>query len=260
MSHDMPNLAFKNPVNPIKPTGSFRSGAPLVTALEPRFLLDISTKGTAVSIPLLEAARDIPVNQAETSQKPCTKQAPYAAREVRPLDPAKNYGRKDVAFIDKHIPGYQTLISSMGAGIEVVLIDSPPHDHCISLTQVVQWACQNNGYDAVHVFCHSQHRFTDLYAHTHMTGLLSGYTLTLEVLSQSLSPEGSILLYGCKADKLNPQEPSIDFMGQLSPVDSQIADSQTGMLIMHADWSFERFIQLPMPCSPQRAYAEARTE
>jgi hypothetical protein len=44
--------------------------------------------------------------------------------QVRAVDPSLNNGRKEVAFIDTGVAGYQALVAGVRAGVEVVLLDA----------------------------------------------------------------------------------------------------------------------------------------
>ncbi|WP_028304514.1 DUF4347 domain-containing protein [Oceanospirillum maris] len=232
MSHDIANKLVK------------KNSGPLITALEPRFLLNLSPVDSAL---YLLQTQDLPepankpslyARQSSVYSNQSTGCNNQPARIARKLDPAKNYGRKDVAFIDKDIKGYAELIDSMGVGVEVVLIEG----HNGGLTQMIHWAYQNNDYDAVHLFCHSHHSFTKLKASHYNSNQFANHTLTLEVLSQSMNTDGSMLLYGCDDSS---EELDVSFIGSLSPVDTQMTDEQSGLLMMRADWEFERFIATP---------------
>ncbi|WP_237906632.1 DUF4347 domain-containing protein [Azospirillum brasilense] len=49
--------------------------------------------------------------------------APAAGSIPRPADPVADGGRKEVVFIDTCLADWQTLVASVAAGIEVVLLD-----------------------------------------------------------------------------------------------------------------------------------------
>ena len=73
-----------------------------------------------------------------------------APTEVRAADPTLNNGKKEVVFIEDNVADYQTLIDGIGAGIEVVLLDSTQD----GLAQMALWAESNSDYDAIHIISH----------------------------------------------------------------------------------------------------------
>ena len=124
---------------PLKNAVQFKR-KPLITALEPRILLDGAAIATGAEA-LTDVAYDSDVTES-TSQPDA-----LAPVQVQAADPAANNGRKEVAFIDTSVNDYQSLVEGIRPGVEVYLLNGESD----GISQLQRWAQQNEGYDAIHL-------------------------------------------------------------------------------------------------------------
>ncbi|TYL48325.1 DUF4347 domain-containing protein [Marinomonas sp. IMCC 4694] len=129
---------------------------PLITALEPRLLLDGAAVATAMDA-LTDSQLYNDATQGAIDSQDHHDTILIAPTEVRGVDPAQNNGKKEVVFIEDNVDDYQTLIDGIGAGVEIVLLDSSQD----GLAQMALWAESNSDYDAIHILSHGSEGAVD---------------------------------------------------------------------------------------------------
>ncbi|TDO96026.1 VCBS repeat-containing protein, partial [Marinomonas balearica] len=205
---------------------------PLISALEPRLLLDGAAVATAVDVltdTQLQSIED--QNSSETDDKA------LAPTEVRAVDVSLNNGRKEVVFIDSNIENYQTLIESIDEGIEVQLIDGNQD----GLAQIAMWADTHSGYDAIHILSHGSEGQIDLGSATLNSESITSYSDELRLLGNSLNEKGDLLLYGCEVSQGDDQR-FIEQLSLITGADVAASDDLTGSALLGGDWELEKSI------------------
>ena len=157
--------------------------------------------------------------------------------QVRAVDPSLNNGRKEVAFIDTGVAGYQALVAGVRAGVEVVLLDVGQD----GLAQMARWAQSHSGYDAVHVLSHASDAVIHLGQASITTASLSEATTrqALQTLGQALTPEGDLLFYGCDLTAGLEGVALVGRLAELSGADIGASTDATGSSVLGADWMLE---------------------
>ena len=206
---------------------------PLISALEPRLLLDGAAVATAVDI-----LTDTQLQSIEDQNTSVT-EIVIAPTEVRALDTSLNNGRKEVVFIDSNIENYQTLIEGIDEGIEVQLIDGNQD----GLAQMAVWADAHSGYDAIHILSHGSEGQIELGSATLNTESLDVYNAELTLLGESLNEEGDLLLYGCEVSQGDDQN-FIEQLSQITGADVAASDDLTGSALLGGDWELENHVGL----------------
>uniref|UniRef100_A6VVW9 Autotransporter-associated beta strand repeat protein n=1 Tax=Marinomonas sp. (strain MWYL1) TaxID=400668 RepID=A6VVW9_MARMS len=209
---------------------------PLITALEPRLLLDGAAVATAVEV-ISDAQLHLDASQTDTqtdSQQDSGESIVVAPTELRAVDPAQNNGRKEVVFIEDNVADYQTLIDSIGAGVEVVLLDSTQD----GLAQMALWAQSNSDYDAIHLISHGSEASVNLGALSLDSSAISSRSADLAQLGAALNEDGDLLLYGCDVASGEGQD-FITALAQATQADVAASDDITGSADKGGDWVLE---------------------
>ncbi|AEY00993.1 hypothetical protein GU3_06185 [Oceanimonas sp. GK1] len=205
---------------------------PLITALEPRILLDGAAVATAV-----EMVTDVD-HQDAASHSTAPEQSVHftalAPTQVRGADPALNQGRKEVAFVDTGVEDYQTLVDGIGAGIEVRLLDAGQD----GLAQLAVWAQQNEGYDAIHLMSHGDEGQVQLGSLTLNGTEAENRAGELGILGRALNQDGDLLLYGCDVAGGEGQA-FVERLAELTGADVAASDDLTGAATLGGDWELE---------------------
>ncbi|WP_107851571.1 DUF4347 domain-containing protein [Oceanimonas marisflavi] len=207
---------------------------PLITALESRILLDGAAVATAV-----EMTTDVDHQDTATHANAPEQTVHFTAlapTQVREADPAKNNGRKEVAFVDTGVEDYQTLVDGIGAGIEVRLIDGGQD----GLAQLAVWAQQNEGYDAIHILSHGDEGQIRLGGLTLDTATVKARSADLAELGATLSEDGDILLYGCRVAANGAGVEFIQALSASSAADIAASSDLTGDGKQGGNWTLEQ--------------------
>ncbi|SBS30740.1 Cadherin domain protein [Marinomonas spartinae] len=213
---------------------------PLITALEPRLLLDGAAVATAVDVisdaQLHHDATQTDSNHTVTADrhKDISKSVVIAPTEVRAVDPAQNNGRKEVVFIETNVADYQSLVNGTKAGVEVVLLDSSQD----GLSQMTEWAKTHSDYDAIHIISHGSEGSVNLGALNLDRSDINGRASDLAQLGAALNEQGDLLLYGCDVASGEGQA-FIDSIAQLTQADVAASNDLTGAADLHGDWDLE---------------------
>ncbi|MBR7889685.1 DUF4347 domain-containing protein [Marinomonas sp. A79] len=205
---------------------------PLITALEPRLLLDGAAVATAMDV--LTDSQLYDVTQGEVNQQDSDATIVIAPTEVRGVDSAQNNGKKEVVFIEDNVDDYQTLIDGIGAGVEIVLLDSSQD----GLAQMALWAESNSDYDAIHILSHGSEGAVDLGAFNLDSTSVTTRTDDLTTLGAALNQEGDLLLYGCEVASGKGQD-FITALAQVTQADVAASDDLTGSAELGGDWELE---------------------
>ena len=154
---------------------------------------------------------------------------------------------KNVAVIDTSISNYEDLeITAQAAGMDVILI-SAQENGFETLAQLLEG---RRDIGALHILSHGSPSKVFLGADTLSSETMAQHTASLLTISQSLSPDGDILLYGCRVGDTSQ---GIEFVRELSiltQADIAASNDPTGNAEKGGDWELEirtGDIEAPMP-------------
>jgi len=199
---------------------------PLITAFEPRILLDGAAVVTAV-----DAMTDVEVKD----QPAASPDAPEPVVSVAPTRDETAHERRELAFVDTNIEDYQSLIDSLDAGVEVQLIDGGED----GLNAMVSMLSDRQDIDALHVYSHGDTGELSL-GSTHLTlDNLEESASQLQALGDALAEDGDILLYGCYVGADDLGVDFIDRIAELTGADVAASDDLTGSDDHGGDWELE---------------------
>ncbi|WP_137170039.1 DUF4347 domain-containing protein [Marinomonas sp. FW-1] len=206
---------------------------PLITALEPRLLLDGAAVATAVDV-ISDAQLHHDASQTDSHQN-TDKSIVVAPTEVRAVDPAQNNGRKEVVFIESNVADYQSLMDGTKAGVEIVLLDSTQD----GLSQMAEWAKTHSGYDAIHLISHGSEASVNLGALSLDSSAIRSRSADLAQLGAALNEDGDLLLYGCDVASGEGQD-FITTLAQATQADVAASDDLTGATSLGGNWVLEK--------------------
>ncbi len=188
----------------------------LMMALEPRWMFD----GAVVAATVKSMVDAVP-----------------PAVEVRAADSAKDSGKKEVAFVDTSLAGYQALEAGIRAGVAVVEIGGGND----GLAQIAQWAETHGGYDAIHILSHGTEGQVDLGTTRLNDAALADATVRgeLAMVGQSLKAGGDLLVYGCDVAKGADGQTFITDLAAATGVDVAASTDATGAAAKGGNWTLE---------------------
>lgn len=183
-----------------------------ILALEPRLMFD----GAAVA-DMAEAVAD-------------------GAADNLVVAPPQDQGRKEVAFVDAGLSGYQSLIEAIGPGIDVVVIQAGQG----GVPQMLAWAEGKQDYDAIHILSHGAQQSLRLGSDTISGQSLAAFAGDLSALGRALSQDGDVLIYGCDVAAGDAGTAFIRDLAVLIGADVAASNDSTGAAGQNGDWVLEQ--------------------
>ncbi|MGM3188456.1 DUF4347 domain-containing protein, partial [Musicola paradisiaca] len=144
---------------------------------------------------------------------------------------------KEVVFVDTSVADYQTLVSQIPAGMDVVLLDSSQDE----LTQMAEWAQTHSGYDAIHIISHGAEGRIYLGGLTLDTATAAARQSDLSALGAALTETGDILLYGCSVAS-GEGVSFIEEIASATGADVAASSDLTGSAEKGGDWTLEKSV------------------
>ena len=160
---------------------------------------------------------------------------PYTALLLTAGDPAQRSGRVEIAFVEDSVTDWQSLASSVPAGVEVVKLDSRGD----GLKQIADYLASRSDVDAIHILSHGSDGQVNLGALTLNSSNLDAQANTLAQIGQALTAEGDILLYGCEVSQSGNGQAFISEIARLTQADVAASSDLTGDAAKGGDWQLE---------------------
>jgi VCBS repeat-containing protein len=201
-----------------------KRSAHLMMALEPRWMFD-----GAAAVDAAHAAADA----AAHALIPVT----VSPVEVRAADPTKDSGKKEVAFVDTSIAGYQVLEAGIHDGIAIVEIAGGQS----GLAQMAQWAESHSGFDAIHILSHGAEGQINIGSDVITDASLSTAVVQAELaeIGHALKAGGDLLIYGCDVAKGADGLSFISDLSAGSGADVAASTDITGAAAKGGNWTLE---------------------
>ncbi|MBV1786435.1 DUF4347 domain-containing protein [Marinobacterium sp. D7] len=200
---------------------------PLITALEPRILLDGAAVATAAELTTDVAYQDDAVHTESADQS--------VHFEVSAPTGSEPGNRREVAFVDSSVEGYQDLVDGLGDSVEVIQLDGSSS----GLEQMVTALQGRSGIDAIHLFSHGDVGELKLGTLTLNTESLEANAELLASLGESLTESGDLMLYGCYVGAESEGQGFIDSVAELTQADVAASEDLTGAESLGGDWELE---------------------
>lgn len=190
------------------------------------------TSATAETTPAAQPTRTSDVRETAAALESA---APYTALLLTAGDPAQRNGRSEIAFVDDSVADWQSLASSMPAGVEVVKLDSRGD----GLKQIADYLTSCSDVDAIHVLSHGSDGQVNLGTLTLNSSNLDAQANTLAQIGQALTADGDILLYGCEVSQTGNGQAFIGEIARLTQADVAASSDLTGNATKGGDWQLE---------------------
>ncbi|MCT7962230.1 DUF4347 domain-containing protein [Laspinema sp. D1] len=175
------------------------------------------------------------------------------SESTSPLSPVwEDTSPREILFADPTVTGYETLIASTPAELQVVVLD-PNRDAIAQISEILSQ--QKQPLNGLHILSHAQSGMLHL-----GNSVLTAETLPEAEISQwakSLTPDADILLYGC-----NLAADWGGFVNRLAAItgaDIAASDNLTGNAALGGDWELEAHtgpieVQIPFSAEAIGAY------
>ncbi|MBA0198298.1 DUF4347 domain-containing protein [Pectobacterium brasiliense] len=215
-----------------------------VYVLEPRILFDgaiaATVNDTAASSSETTADRAAADSHASTAEQPPHDSQSAATQDIdiAAVADGTTSSRKEVAFVDTSVKDYETLVSGIKPGVEVVLIDGSRD----GLQQMADWAATHTGYDAIHIFSHGSEGKVNLGTQVLTESSLksSDVQAQLAALGAALTTEGDLLLYGCDIAGGAQGDAFLTNLALATGADVAASVDATGSSAIGGDWILEK--------------------
>jgi uncharacterized delta-60 repeat protein len=221
--------------------------------LEPRLVFDGAAVDTVVAVdayaqeqkaPAAEAsveaetaaaAQSVTTTDARQVAAAFEGTAPYTALLLTAGDAAQRSSRTEIAFVEDSVADWQSLASSVPAGVEVVKLDSRGD----GLKQIADYLASRSDVDAIHILSHGSDGQVNLGALTLNSSNLDVQANTLAQIGQALTADGDILLYGCEVSQTGNGQAFINDIARLTQADVAASSDLTGNAANGGDWVLE---------------------
>jgi len=197
-----------------KYNGSLMMGKkPLAVALEQRFMFDAA--GVATGAEVAEQ------NAIDTE-----------AKAIQSSHGSDTSAVKEIYFIDSNVADYDQLIAGLDADAEYVVLNGDEN----GLDQMAAALSARSNLSAVHVLSHGGQGEVLLGTSSLSSATIEQNRDALEIIGQSLSDDGDILLYGCNIGTGSAGATFIGSLADVTGADVAASDDATGA---SGDWALE---------------------
>jgi hypothetical protein len=155
--------------------------------------------------------------------------------DVRNDDFVITAARKEIVFIEDNVPDMTTLIGGIGAGKEVVILDSTRD----GLQQIADALAGRDGIDALHVIAHGAAGSVALGTLLLDADNLGAHGAQLQTIKQSMAVGGDIMLYGCDVGAGSTGLSFVDQLALATGADVAASSNLTGAAALGGDWNLE---------------------
>ena len=142
--------------------------------------------------------------------------------------------RTEVIFIESNVPDLRTLLSGVGPGKEVHVLDAAQD----GLQQIADILSGRSGIDAVHILSHGDAARLNLGSLTLDEATTASHAAQLAAIGRSLAADGDLLLYGCNVGAGSGQMLVKD-LALLTGADVAASSNATGAARLNGDWDLE---------------------
>ncbi|WP_417840715.1 DUF4347 domain-containing protein, partial [Terasakiella sp.] len=186
---------------------------PLAVALEQRFMFDAAGVATGAEV----AEQNAMDAEAKAVQSSHDSDAPTAT---------------EIYFIDSNVADYDQLIAGLDADAEYVVLNGDEN----GLDQMAAALSARSNLSAVHVISHGGQGEVLLGTSSLSSATIEQNRDALEIIGQSLSDDGDILLYGCNIGTGSAGATFIGSLADVTGADVAASDDATGA---NGDWTLE---------------------
>lgn len=140
----------------------------------------------------------------------------------------------EILFVDSAVTDSHVLINALQRDVDVVLL---PDDNGVQF--ISKFLLNRTDVTAIHIVSHGAPGDIRLGNATLNSNTLPQYEHTLSTISESLSDEADILLYGCDVSRGEAGENFIARLSEITKADVRASDDATGAVEKNGDWDLE---------------------
>ncbi|MBW4646248.1 MAG: DUF4347 domain-containing protein [Goleter apudmare HA4340-LM2] len=144
--------------------------------------------------------------------------------------------KTNIVFIDTSVADYQSLISGITLGNEVVILD-PTQDAVAQMTEYLA-ARQPKSVQSVHIVSHGSTGSLQLGSTNLNSSNINSYANQLQNWASALTDDADILLYGCDVASGEGKE-FVQQLSQITGADVAASTNKTGNTALGGDWDLE---------------------
>ena len=203
--------------------------------LEARIAFDAAAVATAV-----EAFTDDATADAETA--PAAEQQNESSQSTDTLVEAlasitdESDTPVEIAFVDSSIEDLDTLLASIDANVEIILLDADRD----GVEQIADILSERSDVDAIHILSHgSQAELFLGTANLTLESMSGEYADELSIINQALRETGDILIYGCNFGEGALGKQAAERLAELTGADVAASTDDTGHISLGGDWDLE---------------------
>ncbi|RKE25170.1 uncharacterized protein DUF4347 [Paraburkholderia sp. BL23I1N1] len=142
---------------------------------------------------------------------------------------------RQVVFVNSNVSGYQTLVSGLPQGTQVVILDSTKD----GLVQIEQYLEQHPGVGAIHLVSHGSDGNVQIGSTWLNQGDLSAYSAELAQIGAAMKPGGDFLIYGCDVAQNADGKALVQQIASISGLNVAASTDATGAAALGGDWTLE---------------------
>ncbi|HEX7890997.1 MAG TPA: DUF4347 domain-containing protein, partial [Ramlibacter sp.] len=237
-----------DPENKKNGAGSgIRKRKPQLLALEPRLMFDGAAAATvpedtsaALSPTVFERVVEkaaSPVDKTTDATTASTANDASASTDARAGAAPADGARREIVFVDTTVAAWQTLVSGVREGVQVVLLD-PQRD---AFAQIAGRLQGERDLDAIHIVSHGSGGTLIVGGNAFDESALAFHAAELEVIAHALSADGDILLYGCDIAAGAAGASFVQALSRATGADVAASTDTTGhAAIWGGDWTLEQ--------------------
>ncbi|MEM8751252.1 MAG: DUF4347 domain-containing protein, partial [Pseudomonadota bacterium] len=224
-----------------------RAQTPLMSALEPRILLDAAGGETAADVidntahaSLADAYVDANFpGEASSVQQPAQTRDETAYDTAAPeqLDFSGSEPRgNSLAFVSSGLPDIDALIEALPKDTEVVFLNDDEN----GLEVIAATVNLRSQIDAIHIITHGDQGELHLgSARLTQSSMSSTHAAQLALIGDSLAENGDILVYGCDFSGGETGQQAVETLSLLTGADVAASTDLTGHSALGGDWDLE---------------------
>ncbi len=216
------------------PRGRRSSSAPLMMALEPRLMFDASVAAVGV---VADAAHATEATHAAADLAQADRTAAVTAAAAAVAAPAEPT-RHEVVFIDRQVENAESLAQGIPAGVEVVMLDAGKD----GFAQMASYLSGRHDIDSISLISHGSPGAVKAGSVWLNSETLAAHADALKAIGSTLSPDGDLMLYGCKVGAGNEGQALLSQVAALTGADVAGSTDNTGGTAAGGNWTLERAV------------------
>ncbi|WP_321956760.1 DUF4347 domain-containing protein [Paraburkholderia bannensis] len=144
-------------------------------------------------------------------------------------------GSHQVVFVDPAVANYQTLLTGLPAGTQVVVLDA----NSDGFAQIAQYLQTHSGVSAIHLISHGADGEIQAGSAWLNLGDLSAYSAELTAIGAAMKPGGDFLIYGCDVAEDASGKALVQQIATLTHLNVAASTDATGATALGGDWTLE---------------------